>query len=211
MKECLPEGVTRCPDGTFAVEPAMPVGRLETDHLERILTVVKRYGLPGVRLTAHQRLMIEGIPEDQLEEVIAAFGGAGGHHPISACRGKRTCKRGVRDTLAMTRRVEAILSEAKEMPAKVKVGVSGCPRCCGGSYVRDIGLVGTARGWTLIFGGNAGRRARCGDELLTDRSEAEVLAALERLLAFYREKGKRRERTARFVERVGVDAIRDIL
>ncbi len=209
----MPEGVTRCSDGTFSVEPVMPIGRVDAELLETVAALVKRFGLPGVRLTAAQRLMIEGIPGHRLNDVIAALGGACGNYPqkISSCRGKGNCKRGVRDTLEMAGRLEEVLNGAGETPAKVKVGISGCPRCCGSSYVRDVGLVATAGGWTLVFGGNAGRRARCGDELLVDASEAEVTAALSHLLAFYAKEGKKRERTARFVERVGIDAVREVL
>ncbi len=42
--------------------------------------------------------------------------------------------------------IEEMLMGFNRMPAHLKVGLSGCPRCCGASYVRDIGLVGTGRG-----------------------------------------------------------------
>ena len=213
MKNNTPEGAVRCPDGTFLVEPVMPMGRLDAEALETITSVVKRFGLPGVRLTAAQRLMIEGIPEDRVEDVISALGGVCGTHPlkISACRGRGNCRRGVKDTYAMAERLEALVAAVGKTPAKLKAGLSGCNRCCGGSYIRDIGLVGTAGGWTLVFGGNGGRRVRCGDELLTGASDEQVLEALGALLAFYRREAEKGERTARFVERIGVAALLRVL
>ncbi len=213
MKKDKPEGVTRCPAGTFCVEPVMPIGRLDAARLETIAAVVRNFELPGVRLTAAQRLMIEGIPEGRLDDVIKALGGSCGHYPqkISACRGRGNCRRGIRDTLAMAQRLETALAAAGETPAKLKAGLSGCPRCCGSSYVRDIGLVGTAGGWTLVFGGNAGRRARCGDELLVGASDEQVLEALSDVLSFYGSQAKKGERTARFVERLGIDNLRQVI
>jgi NAD(P)H-nitrite reductase large subunit len=130
---------------------------------------------------------------------------------ITACRGRGGCKRGLQDTHEMAMQIEEILIGFKQMPAHLKVGLSGCSRCCGASYVRDIGLVGTPKGWILVFGGNAGRRVRSGDELLVDASEEKALAHLNAVLSFYREYANKRERTARFVERLGIGKIKNIL
>ncbi len=50
--------------------------------------------------------------------------------------------------------IEEFFSEF-ELPAKVKIGVSGCPLCCGESFVRDIGMFAKKKGWTFIVGGEA--------------------------------------------------------
>jgi NAD(P)H-nitrite reductase large subunit len=95
------------------------------------------------------------------------------------------------------------------LPAKLKTGVSGCPMCCAESLVRDVGLFGRKHGWTVAFGGNGGKRVRQGDILAENVSEEEAFQIIRRALAFYAEHGKRKERTARFVERVGVEAVRE--
>ncbi|MDI6877696.1 MAG: NAD(P)/FAD-dependent oxidoreductase, partial [Methanomicrobiales archaeon] len=95
--------------------------------------------------------------------------------------------------------------------AKIKIGVSGCPRCCGESRLRDIGIIGTNRGWTVIFGGNGGRDPRIGDEIARNLADGEVLDLVQRLLEYYRANAGWGERTARFMERTGFDRLRSDL
>ena len=92
-----------------------------------------------------------------------------------------------------------------DFPAKVKIGVSGCQFCCGESFVRDIGIFGKKKGWTVIFGGNSGRKPRVGDIIAEDISREEVIDLTKRCLEYYAANGRKRERTARFVERIGID------
>ena len=61
-----------------------------------------------------------------------------------------------------------------------------------------------------MFGGHGGRKVRCGDEILVNASYQEVLETLNTVSVFYRENAKEGERTARFVERLGIDTIKNI-
>ncbi|MDF9409744.1 MAG: Nitrite reductase (NAD(P)H) [Pelotomaculum sp. PtaB.Bin013] len=83
-------------------------------------------------------------------------------HYVKACPGTETCRFGVKDSLGLGMRLEKLLVGMK-MPGKIKIGVSGCPNNCGEGYVRDIGLFGKSKGWTLIIGGTSGRKPRIGD------------------------------------------------
>lgn len=206
-------GVHERADKTYAVTPRMPLGKLDADQLEAVVAVVRRFGLIGVQVTTGQRITIEGIPAACVDEVVSALHGVGDRCPqgITACRGRRNCKNGLQDTQTMASRLEELFIGLTQMPAHIKAGISGCPRCCGASYVRDIGLVGTPKGWNLMFGGNAGRRARCGDEILVDASEMRLLEILKAVLVFYGENAKKGERTSRFVERVGIETMINVL
>jgi len=68
-------------------------------------------------------------------------------HYVQACPGTSVCKFGVRDSLGLGLELEEMFVGA-ELPAKLKVGVSGCPMCCAESYARDVGLIGKPKGWT---------------------------------------------------------------
>ncbi len=81
--------------------------------------------------------------------------------------------------------------------------------CCSESLVRDVGLIGKKKGWTVFFGGNAGKRVREADILAEDVSGEKALEILGRALEFYSENAKAKERTARFVERVGIDVVKE--
>ncbi|CAM5576305.1 Nitrite reductase large subunit OS=Stutzerimonas stutzeri OX=316 GN=CXK94_06835 PE=4 SV=1 [Stutzerimonas stutzeri] len=41
-------------------------------------------------------------------------------------------------------------------PHKVKLAVSGCPRNCAESGIKDVGIIGVDSGWELYIGGNGG-------------------------------------------------------
>jgi len=65
------------------------------------------------------------------------------------------------------------------LPWKFKLGVSGCINDCAETCVKDIGLVGTAKGWHVMVGGNGGGQPRLAKRLFEHvPSEAEALLTL---------------------------------
>jgi len=210
LKETLPKGaLAQAGKGLYSVTPRMPLGRITPEQLDIINSVVRDFKLPGVRVTAGQRLKIQGIPEDKVREVVDRLGPVGEFckYYVQACPGSTTCRMGMLDSMGMGGRLETYLNTV-ELPCKLKCGVSGCSMCCAESYVRDVGLVGRKKGWAVLFGGNAGKRVRVADELARDLSDDDALAVIAKALDFYAREAKHNERTARFVERVGIDAVR---
>ena len=209
----LPEGVlAQRGTGLYSVTPRMPLGKITAEQLSVINSVVQDFGLPSVRVTAGQRLKIQGIPEDMVSAVIDRLGPLGEFckYYVQACPGSATCRMGMQDSIAMGVRLEAWLNTVN-LPCKLKAGVSGCSMCCAESFVRDVGLVGKKNGWTVVFGGNAGRRVRKGDVLADNVSGDRAMALIEAALGLYAGEGKKGERTARFVERVGIESVKAAL
>jgi NAD(P)H-nitrite reductase large subunit len=128
-------------------------------------------------------------------------------HYVQACPGDTVCKYGVQDSLSLGIEIEEFFL-GQELPAKLKIGVSGCPFSCGESFVRDIGLVGKKKGWTVIFGGSSARRPRVGDVLAEDLPKDEAISLIKRCLEYYAANGRKQERTARFIERIGIEAFK---
>lgn len=91
-----------------------------------------------------------------------------------------------------------------EMPQKLKMAVSGCPNCCAESKVRDIGLMGTKKGWKVFVGGSAFGRARIGDQIAEDLSDEEAMKLVDRIIDFYSESGEKK-RLGRFMETMGLE------
>ena len=48
-------------------------------------------------------------------------------------------------------------------PHKVKLAVSGCPRNCAESGIKDVGIIGVDSGWELYIGGNGGIKTEAGE------------------------------------------------
>jgi NAD(P)H-nitrite reductase large subunit len=208
--DTLPKKAARLrTDGTYTVLPRMRHGKLDADRLAVISQVVAANNLPGIRITAGQQVLIDGVPEGRLKAVVEALGEVGPayKHNAQGCLGTDGCKLGQQDSRAAAARLSELL-DTFTMPCKVKAGVSGCPMCCAESMARDVGLFGKKGGWTVTFGGNAGKRVRCGDILAENVSEDEAFAIIAKALAFYADNAKKKERTARFVERVGLDAVK---
>jgi NAD(P)H-nitrite reductase large subunit len=195
---------------TYAIVPRIPCGLLERNHLKAIADAVEKYDIPIVKLTSGQRIALVGLKEEDLQEIYEDLGMEPGRatelclHYVQACPGTEVCKFGVRDSLGFGRRIEKLLAE-QELPAKLKIGVSGCQFCCAENFVRDIGLLGKKHGWTLSFGGHSGNRARVGDILTTDLSDDEAILLINKCVEFYRTNARKKERASRFMERIGLE------
>ena len=211
------EGITLQRDGrTYGVSTRTPGGIVSPEHLERVAAVARKYSVPLVKITSGQRIALLGIPEADLGGIFRDLGAdadrTGGPclHFVQACLGTGCCRFGVQDSIGLAREVEARFRD-RVFPAKLKIGVSGCPRSCGESHTRDVGFLGTARGWTVIFGGNGGTRPRIGDVIARNLSRDDALDLAGRLLEYYKAHADPKERTARFMERVGMETLRSEL
>jgi NAD(P)H-nitrite reductase large subunit len=198
---------------TYAIVPRTPVGLVSPEVLEAISSVVRKYKIPITKITSGQRLALIGLKRDEIDtiwnELKMEVGPAIGLcvHYVQACPGTEVCKFGVRDSLGMGATLEKLFV-GMDLPAKVKIGVSGCPFCCAESYMRDIGLIGKKKGWVITFGGNSGGRPRIGDIIAEDIDDTAAVKLVQRCLEFYRDNVDKKLRTARFVEKTGIEAIK---
>jgi len=198
---------------TYAIVPRTPVGLVSPDILDAISSVVRKYDIPITKITSGQRIALIGMKREEVDQVWLDLKMEVGPavelcvHYVQACPGIEVCKFGVRDSIALGLELEK-LYVGMDLPAKVKIGVSGCPFCCAESYVRDIGLIGKKKGWLVTFGGNSGGRPRIGDVIAEDVSDIETVALVQRCLEYYRDNVEKKLRTARFVEKIGIEAVK---
>lgn len=201
---------------TYNVLPGTKMGVLTTEYMEKLAEVARKYDIPFFKITSAQRLAIVGHQPETAELIWQELGQETGPrkpvgiHYIQACPGIKWCKYGRQDSLALGAKLEKAFS-ALPLPAKTKVGISGCPLNCCESYVRDIGVFGKKNGWTLVFGGNGGGCPRIADIVAEDLSDDEVIELVGRCLDFYREHGRRMERTGRLMRRTRSAALWDYL
>ncbi len=198
---------------TYAIVPRVPCGLLTKEKLRNIANVVEKYDIPIIKLTSGHRIALVGMKADVIENIYADLDMEPGQatelclHYVQACPGTEVCKFGIQDSLGFGVRLENLLT-GRELPAKLKVGVSGCPFSCAEGLVRDIGVTGKKKGWTVSFGGNSGRQARIGDVLAEEISPDEVIALVQRCLDYYCQHARKRERTARFIERISLETFK---
>ena len=110
----------------------------------------------------------------------------------------------------MGKKVEEALM-AMPLPAKTKVGISGCPMNCCECYVRDVGIFGKKKGWSLVFAGNGGGVPRLGDIIAEGLSDDEVIELAGKCLQFYADNARRLERTARLMTRTPLEKLLNYL
>ncbi|MBC2716395.1 MAG: NAD(P)/FAD-dependent oxidoreductase [Desulfobacteraceae bacterium] len=210
MSEDLKGAILQRDKKTYAIVPRTPAGVLSIENLEAITLVVKKYNIPITKITSGHRLALVGIAKEDIDAVWSDLNIGIGRatelclHYVQACPGTAVCSFGVQDSLGLGMELEQIFAE-KTLPAKFKIGVSGCQFCCGESFVRDIGLVGKKNGWKMIFGGNSGKKPRIGDVVAEDLSKDEVIRIIDSCLAYYLENAKKKERASRFLDRIGVE------
>ena len=89
-------------------------------------------------------------------------------------------------------------------PHKFKLGVSGCPRNCAEATIKDFGVVCVDSGYELHVGGNGGVKVRVTDFLCRVKTPEEALEYCAAFLQLYREEAHYLERTAPWIERVGL-------
>jgi nitrite reductase (NADH) large subunit len=93
-------------------------------------------------------------------------------------------------------------------PAKIKLGVSGCPRNCAESTIKDIGVICTDSGYDLHVAGAAGLHVRATDLLGHVDTEEAALEHIAAITQMYREEAAYLDRLYKWVEKTGLERLR---
>ncbi|OHC93931.1 MAG: nitrite reductase large subunit [Sphingomonadales bacterium GWF1_63_6] len=203
-------------DGTYSVVPRMWGGLTNPRELRAIADVVEKFNAPMVKVTGGQRLDIFGIKKEDLPAVWADLNAAGmvsGHaygkslRTVKTCVGSEWCRFGTQDSTGLGVKAER-MTWGSWMPHKFKIAVSGCPRNCAEATIKDFGIVCVDSGYELHVGGNGGIHVRVTDLLCKVATEQEALDHIAAFTQLYREEARYLERTAPWIERVGVDYVK---
>ncbi len=204
-------------DGTFSVVPQVLGGVTTPAQLRRIADVAERYNIPMLKITGGQRIDLLGVPKEDLPKVWADLDMPSGHaygktfRTVKTCVGRDFCRFGLGDSTQLGIDIEQRY-QGLESPAKMKLAVSGCPRNCAESYVKDVGIVAVEGGrWEIYIGGAAGATVRKGDLLATVDSRGEAITLTGRFMQYYRENANWLERSYDFVPRIGLAELQAII
>jgi nitrite reductase (NADH) large subunit len=185
-------------------------------ELRAIADVVDKFSIPTVKVTGGQRIDMLGIRKEDLPAVWADLGKAGfvsGHayakglRTVKTCVGSEWCRFGTQDSTRLGVRIERFMW-GSWTPAKVKMGVSGCPRNCAEATCKDVGVVCVDSGFEIHFAGAAGLDVKGTEVLGLVKTEDEALEVIVALVQMYREQGRYLERIYKWAKRVGTDEIR---
>jgi ferredoxin-nitrite reductase len=188
----------------------VPVGRMSGEQFEETGRLAGEYG-DGVRLATDQNLIVTGVPEDRLDELLAepllaryspnpgAF-----ERGVVACTGSEFCRFGIVET-----KVRAV-EWAREMDERVgdpgqeavRMHFSGCSASCAQPQIGDIGFRGeTAKtrdaiveGVDIGLGGSLGKDAAFIDWVEGAKPAGEVPDALAAVFERFEEERREGER-----------------
>ncbi|MFT4193836.1 nitrite reductase large subunit NirB [Ottowia sp.] len=200
-------------DGTYSVVPRMWGGETNAGELRRIADVVDKYAIPTVKVTGGQRIDLLGVKKEDLPAVWRDLGMPSGHayakalRTVKTCVGSEWCRMGTQDSTRMGKDLERALWRMYA-PHKVKLAVSGCPRNCAESGIKDVGVIGVDSGWEIYVGGNGGIKTEVAHFLVKLKTSEEVLEYSGAFLQLYREEGWYLERTCHYIARVGLDHVK---
>ena len=204
-------------DGTYSVVPRMWGGLTNPKELRAIADVADKYNIPTVKVTGGQRIDLLGVKKEALQDVwrdLNAAGMVSGHaygkslRTVKTCVGQEWCRFGTQLSMSLGVELEKF-TWGTWTPHKFKMAVSGCPRNCAEASIKDFGVVCVDSGYELHVGGNGGIKIRSTDLLTKVKTEAEVFEYCGAFLQLYREQGHYLERTAPWIERVGLKYVKE--
>jgi len=176
---------------------------------------------PQVRLTAQQNVILAGIdPADRprVEELMAEHGIAPVEaipHAIRnamACPAIPTCGLAVAEAErvlpGLIRQLAALVDEIGLADERISFRMSGCPNGCSRPYLGDVGFVGTTLGkYDVMLAGDF-NGTRLNRVYSSNVPIADIPALLRPALEAFRDERERAEGFGDWVNRTGLDALR---
>ncbi len=197
---------------TYAIAPHLPGGLCTPQILRKIADVAEKYNAQALKCTSAQRIAIVGLKEEDLDKVwadiemkpAAAIGLC--VRSIKFCPGTTFCKRGKTDAVTIGMKLDDKY-HGMPLPSKFKIGVSGCANCCAESWVKDLGLIGTSKGWKIVVGGNAGASPQIAELLCDGLDDQQVLDVVDKIISYYKQHDKK-QRLGRFISKIGIENLK---
>jgi len=200
---------------TYAIAPHIPGGIIDPAGLRKIADVAEKYHAKVLKLTSAQRIAIVGLAPEDIEKVWKDLGMDPGHaiglcvRSVKICPGTTFCKRAKQDSVGIGLKLDG-LYHGMEMPSKFKIGVSGCINSCAEPAVKDIGLIGTTKGWRILVGGCSGAKPRIGVTVADDLTDQQALEMVEKIVNSYKSCGTKK-RLGEYLAEAGVEEFKKTL
>lgn len=205
-------------NGSYSIVPRVPGGDIKPEHLILIGQIAQDFGL-YTKITGGQRIDMFGARVDQLPLIwkrLVEGGMESGHaygkalRTVKSCVGSDWCRYGQQDSVQLAIDLE-LRYRGLRAPHKIKLGVSGCARECAEARGKDVGVIATEKGWNLYVGGNGGMTPKHAQLLASDLDTETLTRYVDRFLMYYIRTADRLQRTAPWVESLGLDHVREVV
>jgi ferredoxin-nitrite reductase len=215
-------------DGRSYVGLNVTVGRMKAHNLRALAELAEEYGDGELRLATDQNIILTGVPDERLPELLAepllavhspnpgAF-----ERGVVACTGNEFCRFAIVETKARAVEWAQHLDRRVALPEgeTIRMHFSGCSASCAQPQIADIGFRGeTAKtaeamveGVDIGLGGSLGRDAAFIDWVEGAKPVSEVPEALERLVNRFGRERRPDERFHQWARRVPNAGLRDTI
>lgn len=208
-------------DGFVVLRTRTANGVYKKGQLEKLADIAGKYGRGIVHPTVRQGLEIPFIKAEDASKVEKELIDAGIESGISGprlraityCPGNSWCRFGIIDTFSLASKIagELGIKPGMELPHKFKIAISGCPNTCTRPQASEIGIHGAVDilsadkhiGYAVYLGGAGGRNPHNGIRIDKIFTEAEVISLVGRVVKFYKDNAKPRQRLSVLIEETG--------
>lgn len=168
-----------------------------------------------LELTTFQQLYLE-VPEEKMGEIKKEFNSVGLYcYPVgNFVKSLRTCnfckgaeEEGMPTAIELNKRISG-----EPAPFTVRVAYTGCPIGCGEPLINDIGIMKVQDQYRLYLGGKSkGADAKPGKLFFENLNADQLYEKVESFLNVYREFGRKRETVQKFIDRLSVEKIMEMI
>jgi sulfite reductase (ferredoxin) len=216
-------GVAKQKDGANAVGFALRSGRISGSLLTTIADLAEEYGKGRIRTTTQQKLVILDVPDECVEDLVAALAvhdlqvrPSAFRRGTMACTGLEFCKLAIVETKQHAQDLYAELEKRlPDFDVPIGINVNGCPNSCARFQTADIGFKGSmvrdangemVEGFQVHLGGHLGVEATFGRKFRGHKvTKAETADYCERVLRGFQERRTGGESFASYVARADED------
>jgi sulfite reductase (NADPH) hemoprotein beta-component len=197
-------------------------GDITADQMDAVADLADRYSLGEIRVSHRQNLVFVDVKQSELYELwhklVAlelATPNLGLLTDIICCPGLDFCALANARSIPIAQDISRAFTDLDELQkiGQFTINISGCMNACGHHHVGHIGILGVDKRneefFQLTLGGSSDSRASLGDRLGPGLPQAEVPAAIRKIVDQYlivREHGERFLDTYR---RVGIEPFKN--
>jgi sulfite reductase (NADPH) hemoprotein beta-component len=198
--------------------PGKAPGDITADKMDAVAALADRYSFGEIRVTHRQNLVLVDVKQTELQALwreLAALELAtpnlGLLSDIICCPGLDFCSLANARSIPIAQDIARAFTDLDELQkiGQFTINISGCMNACGHHHVGHIGILGVdKRGeefFQLTLGGSSDQNASLGDRLGPGLPQAEVPAAIRKIVDTYLVIRQHNERFLDTYRRVGIE------
>ncbi len=202
--------------------PGKVPGDITADKMDAVADLADRYSLGEIRVSHRQNLVLVDVKQSDLYELWQKLGALELATPnlgllsdIICCPGLDFCALANARSIPIAQDISRAFNDLDELQeiGQFTINISGCMNACGHHHVGHIGILGVdKRGeefFQLTLGGSSDQHASLGDRLGPGLPQADVPAAIRKIVDTYLGIRQQPERFLDTYRRVGIEPFKN--